>query len=163
MPVFKFIEMLRKKCHKKSTTNTFADRVNKRGPWGEEALFPLVEAFRDGITVSALQIASDVLYNQRPLGLIRVKKDTEEELLKTICNKVLLTSPKNKIPLNRAPYTAPRTLDFGEHMKKLDSYDSWCEMQKIMMTSTGKTQNRQTADIDPWVHLSQKKRQAAIM
>ena len=40
----KFIEMLRRKCLSKSTTNTFGNRVSQQGPWGEGILFPLLIA-----------------------------------------------------------------------------------------------------------------------
>ena len=41
----KFIEMLRRKCLSKPTTNTFGNRVSQQGPWGEGTLFPLLTAF----------------------------------------------------------------------------------------------------------------------
>ena len=40
----KFIEMLRRKCLSKSTTNTFGNRVSHQGPWGEGILFPFLVA-----------------------------------------------------------------------------------------------------------------------
>ena len=60
----KFIEMLRRKCLSKSTTNTFGHRVSCQGPQGEGILFPLFVALRDGFTITVLKLASDVLYDQ---------------------------------------------------------------------------------------------------
>ena len=94
----KFIEMLRGKCLSKSTTNTFGNRVSQQGPQGKGTLFPLLTAFPDGSTVTALQIASDVLFDWRPLGSVTVKQDEEVELLKIICNQVLINTPMHKEP-----------------------------------------------------------------
>ena len=59
----KFIEMLRRKRLSKSTTNTFGNRVSHQGPKGEGVLFPLLKALQDGSTITALKLASDVLYD----------------------------------------------------------------------------------------------------
>ena len=59
-----FIEMLRRKSLSKSTTNTFGNRVSHQGPWGEGILFPLLVALQDGSTVTALKLASDMLYDR---------------------------------------------------------------------------------------------------
>ena len=40
----KFIEMLRRKCLSKSTTNTFGNGVSSQGPLDEGVLFPLLIA-----------------------------------------------------------------------------------------------------------------------
>ena len=37
---------------------------------------------------------------------------------------------------------------FEAHIKKVQSYNRWCELQEIIMTSTGKTQNRCATDVD---------------
>ena len=39
-----FIDMLRRKCLSKSTTNTFGNRVSQQGPRGEGVLFSLLTA-----------------------------------------------------------------------------------------------------------------------
>ena len=85
----KFIEMLRRKCLSKSMTNTFGNRVSHQGPWGEGVLFPLLRALRDGSTMTALQLASDVLYNQWPIGSVTVKRDEEGEVMIIKCNQVI--------------------------------------------------------------------------
>ena len=40
----KFIEMLRRKCLSKSTTNTFGNKVSQQGPRGKGILFQLLTA-----------------------------------------------------------------------------------------------------------------------
>ena len=107
-----------------------------QGPMDEGALFLLLEAFRNGTMCNALEIASDMLYDRRPLGSVREKKDTEIKLLKHICNKVLTTSPMNKIALSGASYTAPKMFSNGAHMKKINSYVHWCELQKTTMSTS---------------------------
>ena len=60
----KFIEMLQRKCLSKSMTNTFGNRVSHQGPIGEGVLFPLLKALQNGLTITALKFASDVLYDR---------------------------------------------------------------------------------------------------
>ena len=56
-------------------------------------------ALQEGSTITALKLASDVLYNWRPLGSVTVKRDEEEELMMIICNQVLANIPMHKEPL----------------------------------------------------------------
>ena len=98
----KFIEMLRRKCLSKSTTNTFRKRVSQQGPQGEDILFPLLVTLQDSSTITALKLVSDVLYDWRPLGSLTVKRDEEEELMMIMCNQVLANTPMHKEPLGQA-------------------------------------------------------------
>ena len=112
--------MLRRKCLSKSTTNTFGKRVSCQGPWGKGILFPFLVALQDGSTITALKLASDVLYDRRPLGSVTVKRDEEEE------------------PLGRT------------QIKKLERYDNQFQqmMAPFHAASTGRVQKRHPADVE---------------
>ena len=125
----KLIEMLRRKCLGKSTTNTFGNRVSRQEPQDEGILFPLLIALRDGSTITALKLVSDVLYNRRPLGSLTVKRDEEEALMMIICNQVLANTPMHKEPLGQARYTAPRMFGYGAQMRKLEWHNNQFKQQ----------------------------------
>ena len=145
----KFIEMLRRKCLSKSMTNIFGNLVSHQGPRDEGVLFPLLTSLQDGSTVTALQLASNVLYNWQPLGSVTVKRDEEEEVMVKICNQVLANTPIHQEPLGRAWYTTPRTFSYGEQMKRLEKCNSKFKqmMAPFQATATGKMQNKWPSDV----------------
>ena len=78
------------------------------------------------------------------------KRDTEEELMMTICNQVLVNTPVHKELLSWARYTAHRTFWSGAQIKKLERYDD--QFQQMMApfhaAFTGRVQNRCPADVE---------------
>ena len=101
-----------------------------------------------------MRLASNVLYDQRPLGSLTVKRDEEEELMMIICNQVLANTSMHKEPWGWVQYTAPRMFGYGAQMRKLEQHDNQFKQQigPFHAAATGKTQNRHPSDVTDRSH-----------
>ena len=90
-----------------------------------------------------------MLYDRRPLGLVTVNRDEEEELMMIICNQVLANTSMHKEPLDWAQYTAPRKFGYGAQMKRLEWHDSQFKQQMapFQAAAARKMQNRCPSDV----------------
>ena len=144
----KFVEMLQRKCLSKLMTNTFGNRVSHQGPKGEGVLFSLLKDLQNGYAVTALKLVSDILYDRWPLRALTIKRDKEEAVMITICNRVIANTPVDKESLNHACYTTPKTFGYVAQMMKIDQHeDRFQQMMAPFYEAPPKTQNRHPADV----------------